>query len=88
MENKVFQDPAVAGELSNFIEARLHVDGSGKVYEDQLALHMEMNETSARPYFVVVNPGSLEPIQTFPRALVIGESYEPFVSFLRKARGL
>lgn len=88
MENRVFQDPAVAGELKNFIEARLHVDGSGQVYEDQLELHMEMNETSARPYFVVVNPESLEPIQTFGRALVIGESYEPFINFLRKARGL
>lgn len=88
MENGVFQDSAVAEELTNFIEARLHVDGAGEKYEAQLALHQEMNETTSRPFYVVLDPASREPIARFRRALVPGESPQVFIDFLRKARGV
>lgn len=88
MENGVFQESAVAEELTNFIEARLHVDGIGPLYEQQLELHKEMNETTSRPFYVVLDPETRQPLARFGRALVPGESPQVFIDFLRKARGV
>lgn len=88
MENGVFRDSAVAEELSNFVEARLHVDGQGEPYHQQLDLHKDMNQTTARPYFVVVDPDTRQPVARFSRALIPGEDPQTFIDFLRKARGV
>jgi hypothetical protein len=85
MENGVFQDPAVAGELAqHFVEARLHLDGIGQPYEDQLAMHEQMNETTSRPFFVVLNPKTGNLIGKFGRALIPGEDFGVFIDFLRQ----
>jgi len=83
MEGSVFHDSEVEGELANYVEARLHVDRDGEPYEGQLALHERMNQTTSRPYYVVLDPSTRQPISRFPSATLA----PTFAEFLRKARG-
>ncbi len=59
MEEKIFRLPAVAAELGQYIEARLHTDGGPRVAEN-LELQRELARTVALPTFVVVDPASGE----------------------------
>lgn len=57
MEEKIFRRPAVAAELNEYIEARLHTDGGARQTENQ-DLQRELAGTVALPTFVVVDPAS------------------------------
>ena len=86
MENGVFQRSAVAEELTHFVEARLHVDGPDPVHEQEAAFHLEMNQTTSRPYYVVTDATGKKVLGRFDRGLVPGESPDAFIDFLRRAR--
>jgi hypothetical protein len=55
MEEKVFPQPAVAGELARFVEARLHTDGQVNI-ERIKALQAEIARSPANPIYVIVDP--------------------------------
>jgi hypothetical protein len=54
MEESLFPLPAVAGELSKLIEARLHYDGSEK--KAVKALQKSLVQSYAAPIYVIVDP--------------------------------
>lgn len=57
MEEKVFYRPAVAGELSRMVEARLHADHPDREYKSTvLARQREMANTLAMPTYVMIDP--------------------------------
>lgn len=54
MEEGLFPKPAVAGELSKLIEARLHYDGSKKKAVKEL--QKSLVQSYAAPIYVIVDP--------------------------------
>jgi hypothetical protein len=79
MEEKLFPRPAVAGVLKEkFIEARLHNDGRGSVYDEIVRLQAEKAKTSATPNYLIVDPSTGETLRS--RAGVMRES--TFLEFL------
>ena len=82
MEKNVFPLPAVAGILNeSYIEARLHADGDVNI-EQIRELQMELAQSVATPFYVVVNPKTGESVATFPGA-TLGD-VSPFTDFLTK----
>lgn len=78
MEVKVFPSPAVAAELENFIEARLHTDGGPRL-QDNKALQLKLTGSVANPIYVVVDPKSEEGLRVRAGYMTA----ERFVAFLR-----
>jgi len=60
MEEKVFPDPAVAGTLGQFIEARLHNDGH--VQDAVKKLQLRFAESLATPSYIILDPRTEEVI--------------------------
>jgi hypothetical protein len=59
MEESTFPLPAVAGELSHFVEARLHADTKNIVHQARIKELIDtMARTPAQPTFVVIDPSS------------------------------
>jgi hypothetical protein len=56
MEEEIFPRPAVAGELSKMIEARLHYDGSRK--QDIRKIQKDLLKSYAAPIYCVVDPAT------------------------------
>jgi len=61
MENNIFLRPAVAGIMAkNFVESRHHTDIQNTLtieqFEANRKLRDEIAETTATPYFVIVDP--------------------------------
>ena len=54
MEEHVFPAPAVAGQLTKMIEARIHNDGANQ--KKIRALQVEMINTYATPSYVLLDP--------------------------------
>jgi hypothetical protein len=54
MEEGIFPLPAVAGELSKLIEARLHYDGERK--KEVKALQRDLAKTYAAPVYLILDP--------------------------------
>lgn len=82
MENNLFPDPAVAGVLAkNYVEARLHTDGSTNV-ERIRELQHELTGSVATPIYVLLDPrtgevrgkkeGSTRSVEEFARFLESG----------------
>ena len=79
MEEKVFPQPAVAGVLKDFIEARLHTDGLGPRYERNKELQKKETGSSATPIYMIVDPKTGE-----KRRLRAGlMAPDTFIKFLR-----
>lgn len=68
MEESVFPTPAVAGVLSNYVEARYHTDT-----DETRAIQRDMTGTIAQPTFVIVDPDTLEVIRQAPKPLLSEE---------------
>ena len=85
MEEKVFHRAAVAAELKNFVEARLHTDSGDSAKRSEFkALEMELASTQANPVYVILNPRTNTPLGIFEGATLLDDT--PFIEFLRKAR--
>jgi hypothetical protein len=81
MEERTFLEPAVAALLENdFIEARLHTDGTVNI-ERILELQKELTGVRSNPYYVLVDPASGEVLGRRGGAM----SAEAFVEFLELA---
>jgi len=64
MEEKIFPRPAVAEELQkNFIEARLHTDRPGAVYEANIERQLKLTKSRALPIYVIIDPKTGEPLR-------------------------
>ena len=83
MEMKVFPRPAVAAELSNYVEARLHTDGRKNI-EDILELQKRLTQSVANPFYVAVDPKAEVILGKFDHATLSDDS--PFVDFLKSSR--
>ena len=55
MEEKIFPSPAVAEELENYVEARLHTDGPPN-RDANVELQVERTSSRANPIYLIVNP--------------------------------
>ncbi len=82
MEEKVFRQPAVAAELENVIEARLHTDGRRNL-DRILALQSELTGVTANPFYVMVDPKSGAVVARFAGAT---RDEQTFIDFLRSGR--
>ncbi|MFN7964702.1 MAG: cytochrome c biogenesis protein CcdA [Acidobacteriota bacterium] len=82
MEEKVFRQPAVAAELENVIEARLHTDGRRNL-DRILALQNELTGVTANPFYVMVDPKSGQVVARFAGAT---RDEQAFIDFLRSGR--
>ena len=82
MEEKVFRQPAVAAELENVIEARLHTDGRRNL-DRILALQSELTGVTANPFYVMVDPKSGQVVARFAGAT---RDEQTFIDFLRSGR--
>ena len=82
MEKNVFHLPAVAGLLNeNYVEARLHADGAVNI--DRIReLQLELAESVATPFYVVVDPKTGAKKATFEGATLSDVS--PFTDFLEQ----
>ena len=84
MEEGVFRDPAVSRELQQFVEARLHTDGSGeersRIAAKNRALQLKMVKSTSNPIFVVVSVKTGRRLGIFP-----GATRDPkeFAAFLK-----
>ena len=80
MEGSVFRQPAVAGVLEGFIEARLHNDKGPRIHEN-VELEKKFADTIATPTYVTIDPktGQKIRVQQGP------SSGDAFVEFLRGA---
>ena len=78
MEEKVFRLPAVAAELEQWVEARLHTDGLHNI-DAIKALQQKLTGSVANPYYVIVDPASEQKL----RVLEGATTPERFIAFLR-----
>ena len=81
MESNMFTVPAVEEQLRRFVLARLHTDGEGEVYEDQMAYQKERFGTIALPLYAVLD-GKGETVATF---LGLTRDRKEFLAFLKGA---
>ena len=57
MEENFFPLPAVAGQLENMVEARLHNDGPvASIKERVQSLQQELTQSIATPIYLVMDP--------------------------------
>lgn len=82
MEEKVFRQPAVAAELQNVVEARLHTDGRRNL-ERILALQSELTGVTANPFYVLVDPKDGRVVARFAGAT---RDEQVFIQFLKSGR--
>jgi hypothetical protein len=80
MEEKIFRIPAVAEELNQLIEARLHTDGVARI-DEILALQERLTGSFANPYYVIVEPESQRIVAKFAGAT---RDPQEFAEFLRQ----
>ncbi|MAE28211.1 MAG: hypothetical protein CMJ87_04400 [Planctomycetes bacterium] len=78
MEEKVFPLPAVAGELNNMVEARLHTDG-GPAMDENRELQLELTGSYANPYYLLLDSETEEVLGLQAGAT----SPETFLEFLK-----
>jgi hypothetical protein len=78
MEERIFPLPAVAGELRNMVEARLHTDGVRNI-ERIKELQKSFTGSVANPIYVVVDPKTGKKL----RLRAGFTSAEKFAAFLR-----
>ena len=78
MEKDIFLRPAVAGELNNLIEARLHYDGDHGV--EVRKLQDEMTHSSANPIYLLIKPETGEVLRRH-------DGYASEAQFLEFLRG-
>ncbi len=80
MEGSVFRQPAVAGVLEGFVEARLHYDKGPRIHENA-ELEKKLADTLASPTYVTIDPmtGKKVRVQQGP------SSGDKFIEFLRGA---
>ena len=83
MESNMFTIPEVEEQLERFMPARLHTDGEGEVYEDQMAYRKEQFGTIALPLYAVLD-GEGETVATF---LGLTRDREEFLEFLEFLKG-
>jgi thiol:disulfide interchange protein DsbD len=81
MELGVFPRPEVAAELENYVEARLHTDGTTNIDEIR-RLQQEMTQSVANPFYVIQNPSTEEIIDRHEGATL--GSPQIFIDFLRR----
>ena len=83
MEERVFPAPAVAGQLTRMIEARIHNDGANqKVVR---ALQVEMINTYATPSYVLLDPATDEIVDSHDGPEFDAETFADWLkSALRK----
>lgn len=79
MEEKVFHRAAVAAQLDNYIEARLHTD-QGAPAARWRELIQELAQTLANPTYVIVDPRDDEVLGIFEGGAVLNDA--PFIAFL------
>jgi hypothetical protein len=85
MEEKVFRIAAVAAELENYVEARLHTDsGDKKKQEEFKSLEISLADTLANPVYVILDPKTEKKLGTFTGATL--RDHTPFLRFLQQAR--
>ena len=78
MEEKIFRNPAVAGVLNKYVEARLHTDG--KVNIDRiLELQQDLAGSVATPIYVVVDPVGERKRLTFEGATFDADVFRKFL---------
>jgi len=87
MEEKVFRIAAVAAELQNFVEARLHTDsGDERKREEFKALERRLANSVANPVYVILDPKTERNLGVFEGATLA--DHTPFLEFLRQGRGV
>lgn len=79
MEEKIFHLPAVAAELNQIVEARLHTDGLTNI-ERILALQEQLTGSRANPFYVLIEPTSMQILARFAGAT---RDERRFIDFLR-----
>lgn len=85
MEEKVFRIAAVAAELENYVEARLHTDSGNKQKQEEFkALEIRLADSVANPVYVILDPQTEKKLGVFTGATLV--DYTPFLEFLRKGR--
>ncbi len=85
MEEKVFRRVAVATELMNFVEARLHTDHADAARRDAYKeLQRRASGSLANPAYVAVEPRTGVRLGVFLGATLADDA--PFARFLRAAR--
>ena len=86
MEETVFHRAAVAAQLENYTEARLHSDHGDRALRNRWkALSQELANTLANPTFVIVDPRDDEKLAVFAEAGRAVLNDEPFIAFLAEA---
>ena len=82
MEEHVFPAPAVAGQLTRMIEARIHNDGANQ--KEIRAKQVAMIDTYATPSYVLIDPASEEIVDSHD-----GPEFdaETFAAWLKRANG-
>lgn len=83
MEEKVFPQPAVAGELARYVEARLHTDGQRNIERIE-ELQAALARSVANPIYVIVDPRDERELGRFEGG-TLGNPQE-FVEFLASQR--
>lgn len=84
MEERTFRRPAVAGELRQMVEARLHNDGPDRAYRNEVKeLQRRFGNTLATPTYVLIDPGTERVL-----GVHVGPQYDPelFSAWLREKR--
>jgi len=85
MEETVFHRAAVAAQLENFIEARLHNDHPDREIRNRWkALSQSRAETLATPTFVIVDPRDDTQLGVVEGAEAVYKD-GPFIAFLAEA---
>ncbi len=84
MEERIFRRPAVAGELKQMIEARLHNDGPDRAYRNEIKdLQRRFGNSLATPTYVLLDPATERVL-----GVHVGPQYDPelFAAWLRDTR--
>ena len=88
MESTIFPQPAVAGELQRFVEARLHTDHAGnpELNGKHKALQEQLIKSRSLPSYAILDPTSGRPVGPIFEGAKGGA--EAFIAFLREVDGL
>jgi len=79
MESNMFDKPAVAASLSQYVLSRMYTDGEGEIYERQQKFQEDRFGTVALPLYAIVDSRG-QTVRTFSG---LTRSSREFLSFLR-----
>ncbi|MEM8713461.1 MAG: hypothetical protein AAGG01_21155 [Planctomycetota bacterium] len=88
MEEQIFREPVVAGQLAGFVEARLHTDaGDQERRDDAVARSRELKAAGGLPTYVILDARSGQEIGRMQGSLLNPNAFTNFLSTSMKTFG-